>query len=208
VTARAKKPGRKKPAKKAARKRPGKAARAPKPQPIEELPEAPEPVNPGHRYAVGNQFWKARSSHGRKPLFKSPGDLAEAAAEYFEWVDANPLQEERPFAYQGEITMARVNKMRAMTLGGLCIFLDIDRTTWKDYADKPDFSQVCGQVEEVIRAQKFEGAAADLLNHAIIARDLGLVDKQEHTINPYEGMTDDQLRARHAALTGGDQTRP
>ena len=34
---------------------------------------------------------------------------------------------------------------------------------------------------EIIRTQKFAGAAADLLNANIIARDLGLADKNEVT---------------------------
>jgi hypothetical protein len=73
--------------------------------------------------------------------------------------------------------------MRAMTIGGLCIFLDIDENTWRDYRNNKDgtFSRVCGQAEQVIREQKFTGAAAGLLNHAIIARDLGLVDKKDLT---------------------------
>jgi hypothetical protein len=69
--------------------------------------------------------------------------------------------------------------MRAMTIAGLCIFLDIDQTTWRDYGTKKDFSRVVTRAEEVIRSQKFAGAAADLLNANIIARDLGLTDKQE-----------------------------
>lgn len=36
-------------------------------------------------------------------------------------------------------------------------------------------------MEEIIRTQKFEGASADLLNPNIIARDLGLAEKQEHS---------------------------
>ena len=36
-------------------------------------------------------------------------------------------------------------------------------------------------MEEIIRQQKFEGAAANLLNANIIARDLGLADKAEIT---------------------------
>lgn len=34
------------------------------------------------------------------------------------------------------------------------------------------------RVEQIIRQQKFEGAAAELLNPNIIARDLGLADKK------------------------------
>ena len=73
--------------------------------------------------------------------------------------------------------------MRAMTIASLCIFLDIDTTTWFDYAKNktPDFSPVCTRVENIIREQKFGGAAAELLNPSIIARDLGLVEKRELT---------------------------
>ncbi|WP_290688531.1 terminase small subunit [Haematobacter sp. UBA3484] len=42
-----------------------------------------------------------------------------------------------------------------------------------------DLSEVITRVEQIIRTQKFEGAAADLLNPNIIARELGLADKTE-----------------------------
>lgn len=130
---------------------------------------------------VGNQFWKARSSHGRDPIFATPDDLWEAAVEYFQWVDDNPLYEAKAFAFQGDVTVENIPKMRAMTLGGLYLFLDINRSTWVDYSKRKDFSAVTTRVEEIIRAQKFQGAAADLLNANIIARDLGLADKSELT---------------------------
>lgn len=130
---------------------------------------------------MGNQFWKARSSHGRAPIFPSPEALWEACAEYFEWVEQNPLWESRPFAFQGIVTVEPMPKMRAMTISGLCIFLDIARSTWDEYRGNKDFSGIVTRVEEIIRTQKFEGASADLLNPNIIARDLGLADKSETT---------------------------
>lgn len=129
----------------------------------------------------GNQFWKARSSHGRSPIFAAPEDLWTAATEYFEWVEANPLWEAKPFAFQGTVTVENLAKMRAMTITGLCIFLDISMPAWADYRTREGFSSVVTRVEEIIRTQKFEGASADLLNANIIARDLGLADKSEFT---------------------------
>lgn len=128
---------------------------------------------------VGNRFWELRSSHGRKPIFASADDLWAAAVEYFEWVEANPLSEAKAFAYQGEVTIATLPKMRAMTIGGLCLFLDISQQAWSEYRDREGFGEVTTRVEDVIRNQKFTGAAADLLNANIIARDLGLADKSE-----------------------------
>ncbi len=131
----------------------------------------------------GNTFWKARSSHGRRPIFESPDELWDACTEYFEWVEKNPLKEEVLVTYQGVSKKEEVAKMRAMTITGLCIFLDIATSTWRAWAagsDK-DFSAVTTRVDEVIRTQKFEGASGGFLNANIIARDLGLADKSELT---------------------------
>ena len=102
-----------------------------------------------------------------------------ACLEYFDWVERNPLSEEKVFASQGKVTRARVAKMRAMTIMGLCNFLDIGMSTWDEYRNREDFAAVTARVEQIIRQQKFEGASADLLNANIIARDLGISDKQD-----------------------------
>lgn len=156
---------------------------------------------------VGNQFWKARSSHGRAPTFADPVELWAACQEYFEWVDKHPLYEARPFAYQGDVTIKKVAKMRAMTLTGLCIFLDISRRSWDDYEAREGFLPVTTRVSEIIRTQKFEGASADLLNPNIIARDLGLADKSELSGpggKPIEIVTKSQRDAAVAAALRAD----
>lgn len=129
----------------------------------------------------GNQFWKARSKHGRDKIFASSDLLWEACQEYFQWVEDNPLWENKVAQFQGGVVDMPVAKMRAMTIGGLCIFLDIDQSTWHAWRSVDDFSNIVTRTEEVIRDQKFTGAAADLLNPNIIARDLGLADRQNVT---------------------------
>lgn len=126
-----------------------------------------------------NQFWLARATHGRGLAFDTPEILWASCCEYFQWVEDNPLMECKAFAYQGVVTKENIPKMRAMTIGSLCIFLDIDPSTWAVYREREDFTGITSRVENIIRAQKFAGAAADLLNANIIARDLGLVDRQE-----------------------------
>lgn len=156
----------------------------------------------------GNQFWKARTKHGRDKLFSSGEALWEACQEYFQWVEDNPLWEEKLFAFQGQITRDTVYKMRAMTIGGLCTFLDIDQSTWWEWRRQDGFSKIVTRVEEIIREQKFSGAAAELLNPNIIARDLGLVEKQE---TKHDGelkvtnMTDEAIDARIAAMMKGQK---
>lgn len=131
----------------------------------------------------GNQFWLARTSHGRNKLFESADTLWDACVEYFQWVEDNPLEEGKVFCSQGDLVEGSVSKMRAMTIDGLCLFLDIDTLTWRRWRDDDDFCTVTTKADSVIRSQKFAGAAAGLLNPVIIARDLGLVEKtnNEHT---------------------------
>ncbi len=158
--------------------------------------------------AKGNRFWEARATHGRDKIFQDESMLWAAAVEYFEWVEDNPLQGAKLFKIKGsddkdEIVEEAYSKMRAMTLDGLCLFLDISRQTWYDYKGRDGFIDVISKIDNVIRDQKFSGAAADLLNANIIARDLGLKDSTETTHSGSMGFTDmtnEQLDARLQAL--------
>jgi len=135
------------------------------------------------RFAAGNRFWEARSSAGPKPKFDGPEKLWAACCEYFEWVEANPLREDRLVTFQGMATHEPVAKMRAMTITGLCNFLDVTLSTWDEWRNsRPDLSEVITRTEAIIYQQKFEGASAELLNSNIIARDLGLKDQASHEI--------------------------
>lgn len=112
-----------------------------------------------------NQFWKARSKHGRDKVFSTPCILWEAGCEYFQWCDDNK--------WDGE-------KVRPYTIEGLCIFLGINSRTFRNYQSKDeykDFIPILSTIEDIIRTQKFEGAAVGAFNSNIIARDLGLKDE-------------------------------
>lgn len=128
----------------------------------------------------GNNYWQFRKKHGRD--FKYDSELLwNEFIDYSNWLEENPLYEMKVFCFKGEVTKVNVPKMRAMTLGGFQSFADISHTTWDNYKEKDDFIAVTHAIEKAIRNQKFEGAAAELLNPNIIARDLGLTDKKDHT---------------------------
>ena len=137
---------------------------------------------------VGNQFWKLRAKHGRDKLFATPELLWDAACEYFQWCEDNPLYEMRGFAYQGVVTKENFPKMRAMTMSGLCFYLHCTESYFRVFKsllqekDK-DFLTVIHEIEIIIYNQKFQGASADLLNANIIARDLGLTDRSETKVD-------------------------
>lgn len=130
---------------------------------------------------IGNEFWKFRTKHGPNQKWSDPQQLWEECQKYFQWCQDNPLYEEKAFHSSGEITKTTIPKMRAMTLQGLCYYLRISRATWHAYKQNKDLLDVIHEAEGVIYEQKFTGAAADLLNANIIARDLGMSDKQEHS---------------------------
>jgi len=136
----------------------------------------------------GNQYWRARSRHGRKKIFETPEDLWKACTEYFDWVEANPLKEQKINVVGTEVVKTDLNKMRAMTLTGLCMFLHANLDTWDEYRKRKDFTGVCINAEDTIYDQKLSGAGANLLNASIMARHLGLKDSQDHTHN-VEGVT-------------------
>lgn len=123
-----------------------------------------------------NQFWKARSKHGRDKIFETPEILWDAAKEYFEWVDANPIEAQDN---KGTKHVNTVKFNRPYTEDALCIFLDIGNSTLHDYKKREDFSDVIRKIEAVIRNQKFEGAAVGIFKENIIARDLGLKDRKD-----------------------------
>lgn len=88
--------------------------------------------------------------------------------------------ETKAFHAQGIITTTTIPKMRAMTMEGLCDFISVEPETWRLWrTNRNDLLGVIARAERIIRRQKFEGAAADMLNPNIIARDLGLRDRPE-----------------------------
>jgi hypothetical protein len=163
-------------------------AKAKKKAPVKavELQQAEEKKT-GWKFPSGNKYWQCRAKHGRDGIWATPNDLLQDCLAYFEWVEENPLYEEKGFAYQGTVTKEQIYKMRAATLDGLELHLGISHTTWDNYRAKPDFVEVIERIEKAIRHQKFAGAAADLLNANIIARDLGLRDTVNNQLTGANG---------------------
>lgn len=126
------------------------------------------------------QFWVPHKPR-RDPVFETPDEMWTRCCEYFDYVKANPLIENKIFQFQGGIVDGTVEKPRAMTLRGLCIHLGCTRQTWDNYRKREGYAEVCDLVDAIIYTQKFELAAADLLNASVIMRDLGLKERVEQT---------------------------
>jgi hypothetical protein len=128
---------------------------------------------------IANQFWKLRSKDGKDKMFKSPEVLWKAACGYFEYIDNNPIETHQNL---GTKNVNKVKLIRPYTIKGLCIYLDCNEETLSNYGRKDSYKDYFGvvrKIKDIIYTQKFEGAAVGLFHHNIIARDLGLVEKQQ-----------------------------
>lgn len=124
----------------------------------------------------------------KAPLYLTPEQFLREAADYFEWVDKHPLLEEKVFQYQGDIVRADQAKMRPYTKQGLCTHLGMPASRLASYKARGEgWAEAVEMVEQVIYTQKFDGAAAGLLNASIISRDLGLAERTEVSGSTAEG---------------------
>lgn len=147
-------------------------------------------------FPTGNQYYLLRSKDGRDKQFTDAEALTDACNKYFQFCLDNPLmavEQSRRSAgkKQIEVTdegmteepsgLVELPKMRAFTIHGLCNFIDLSIEGFRKYEARDDYVEVCKRARQIIYMQKFEGAASGFLNHNIIARDLGLVDRKDHT---------------------------
>lgn len=125
----------------------------------------------------GNSYYKLVKNwkYGADRKY-TPSQLWDKAVEYFEWVEANPLKEQK--AFSSGVTVD-VSKMRAMELQGFCTYANISYSTFKNYSNNKAYLAITTRIKQIMDSQKFTGAAAGLLESNIIARDLKLVDKKE-----------------------------
>ena len=141
----------------------------------------------------GNEYWKLRSRHGRDKIFSSSKILWRQACEYFTWCAANPWIK---IDFKGKDTeKVEIPTARPFTLYGLCLFLGVNTKYFNDFKKtaNEDFSEVITRIEEIIKMQKLEGAMVGAFNANIVARDLGLSDKQEISLDRFSDEQLDQI---------------
>lgn len=119
----------------------------------------------------------------RNTTFLTPLDFLEAAVSYFEWAENTPLQQEEIKVVDKEVVRVNLNKVKAFSKTGLAQYLGMPVSRLDSYKHRkdPSWGEVVALIEETIYNQKFENAAAGLLNSSLISRELGLSDKQEIT---------------------------
>lgn len=132
---------------------------------------------------MAKELWEIAKGPGQPPCFKSPQEMFSRACEYFKWCGEHFVLEDKIF----KIKVADADALehdfichkRPMTQAGLCTFLNICVSTWHNYKKDPEYLEVTSMIESIIFENKFTGASTGQFNANIIARDLGLTDRQE-----------------------------
>lgn len=139
----------------------------------------------------GTNYWALRKveNDGQIAIY-TPHELLEKFEEYSEYINNNPLHEAVLLQKNGDTV--NVPKMRAMSVKAFCLYAGIGHSTFLGYEKRTGYINICAAIKDAIYCQKFEGAAAGLLNANLISRDLGLHDSVLHTVND-ERKTVDEL---------------
>ena len=96
-----------------------------------------------------------------------------------------------------------MNKMRPLTMEGLCSYLKIGPSTWGVYKKTEVLSAIVIRVIAVMHAYNVDGAAADLMNASIIIRKESLKERTDHSsddrsmspVGDFNSLYDDKTEA-------------
>lgn len=135
----------------------------------------------------GNNYWQFRNKHGRGFQY-SPDELWMEAMDYFEWMQ-NRVWNKKEAIKSGDLagTLVDVPTSTPFSFESFCLYADISMETFRNYRsgkeEYKDFLDVATRIAVIIESQQLEGATVGAYNPNIIARKLGLADKQDHTTN-------------------------
>lgn len=148
-------------------------------------------------------YWEWRKNTGRKKNIRNSKHLWQLACDYFADSDSRPIEvyEQR----RGKITviadseneeafnkaassLVAIPRKRAYSWMGFEAYLseqnilqNLEDYRYNKEGRYDEFAGVIRAIEQIMRAQNFEGVNADEFNPSIMARYLNLVDRQELT---------------------------
>ena len=132
-----------------------------------------------------------------KPKKYTPKRLWDKAVEYFTYIDKHPyyLNEQKKgntiVPKDSNLTakqlkdaldpIIEIPKMRPYTLVGFCVFADICYDTFLSYEKNETYLEVCTRIRNIVESNMFEGGLVGNFEKGLVARKLGLIDKQDIT---------------------------
>lgn len=141
------------------------------------------------KFTAANQLWKLAKG-GRRAIISDATELWQKAVNYFEWCDGNPLTKGELVKHQGDAEEFAVTLGRPYSMDALTIYAGVSasyfRTRKGELGDKAelntatpaelDLLDTIALIENVVRNQRFEGAAVGLFKENLISRVDGYAD--------------------------------
>lgn len=139
----------------------------------------------------GNQFYLLRETSGVNKKY-SHITLKKEGMEYFQWCLDNPL-EEPIWDYIAKRTFYK-KVPRPFKINELCRFLGVARITFDEYckSEDQDLAYIANILKEIIKDQKFDYASIGVFKENLIAKEIGLVDKKEITVEEKQPLFPDR----------------
>lgn len=132
--------------------------------------------------AKGNNYWEFRDKHGANHAY-TPESLWEESVKYFEWMSKRTWIKKEAVRGPHGAEIVDLPTSTPFSLETFCLFADITPNTFRNYESNEgsykDFFSIATRIRCIIDSQMFEGATVGAFNASIIARKLGLADKQD-----------------------------
>lgn len=165
-------------------------------------------TSPKERSLPANMFYQVKSraatnKRGRPRIINSPDEIYQMLHEFLE-IKKDCYIEKPDVIKSGDrageqIMIKYPDYPTEQEFAHFCGFAN--RNGFKEYKKRgTEFKSAIEYVEEVIYNIKMKGAAIGMYSPAIVARDLGLADKKEHSVKPIEPKNEDEIRAEIARL--------
>lgn len=108
----------------------------------------------------------------RHPM--TPETVFNLAVKYFSWAEDQAIKAIETASFQGVVTENLVHKPRIFTLNGFCLYCGVTASSIQSWRASPGFSEVMAFVDSVIHEQKYQLAAANIINAGFVGKEIGI----------------------------------
>lgn len=132
-----------------------------------------------------------------RPQSYQPKELRDKFVEYVEETINNPIQVEQLVPKGGT---QKLKKVHPITIQAFCLYAGISSSTFYNYKEKEEFLEITSHIDDFIHVYLFNHAAIGEFKDNLIARKLGMADKQDmdvsmskpiNIVNPYNPNDDE-----------------
>lgn len=143
------------------------------------------------RFVKGNQLWQTvKIRKGARALITDAGELWQKAIDYFNWCDHNPQYRPEAIKHQGEGSTMDMSLGRPYSVDAFTIYCGVSRSYFRtrkaELGDKEaaktarpeelELLDMIHLIEDIIRTQRFDGAAVGIFKENLISRVDGYAD--------------------------------